>query len=84
MSDPLVDTDHDYTSTACQHRLHLRCRLTCKFCLVHCKCECHSQEWEDQLVVEAKAAIVEGDFLTSAELLRVIEKRRGEGWNSGS
>ena len=34
---------HDYTSTACQHELHERCRKNCKFCLATCKCECHGK-----------------------------------------
>lgn len=33
---------HLYTSTACVHGLHSRCRLSCKFCLVPCLCPCHS------------------------------------------
>lgn len=31
---------HVYTSTACQHGLHGRCRLVCKFCEVACGCSC--------------------------------------------
>lgn len=31
---------HFYVSTACQHGLHARCRLTCKFCTVPCACPC--------------------------------------------
>lgn len=33
---------HDYTSTACQHKLHGDCRKTCKFCGVACACTCHT------------------------------------------
>lgn len=29
-----------YTSTACQHGLHERCRRTCKFCGSSCRCRC--------------------------------------------
>jgi hypothetical protein len=34
---------HPHTSTACQHALHNRCRLVCKFCTSPCMCECHRQ-----------------------------------------
>jgi hypothetical protein len=34
---------HDYTSTACFHRMHERCRLQCKFCAAKCRCECHRE-----------------------------------------
>lgn len=30
-----------YLSTACLHRNHVQCRLTCKFCKVKCSCKCH-------------------------------------------
>lgn len=33
--------DHAYTSTACHHGVHNRCRLRCKWCQVHCACTCH-------------------------------------------
>lgn len=29
---------HHYISTACQHHLHNRCRITCKFCPAACAC----------------------------------------------
>lgn len=32
---------HDYTSTACKHLLHERCRRWCKFCSTPCRCSCH-------------------------------------------
>lgn len=32
---------HAYTSTACGHDLHHRCRRTCKFCDAPCECPCH-------------------------------------------
>jgi len=32
---------HPYTSTACGHGLHDRCRLSCKFCASPCMCQCH-------------------------------------------
>jgi len=32
---------HDYTSTACQHGLHERCRRSCKYCGSPCACNCH-------------------------------------------
>lgn len=32
---------HPYTSTACQHALHSRCRQSCKFCAARCMCACH-------------------------------------------
>lgn len=32
---------HDYLSTACLHNVHPHCRLTCKFCDVLCRCDCH-------------------------------------------
>lgn len=35
--------EHDYTSTACQHRLHDRCRQACKFCGAACGCGCHEE-----------------------------------------
>jgi hypothetical protein len=34
--------NHLYTSTACQHSLHSRCRRTCKFCETPCRCPCHT------------------------------------------
>ena len=34
------DETHSYTSTACFHGLHDRCRRTCKFCGVGCNCPC--------------------------------------------
>lgn len=33
--------EHDYVSTACQHRLHERCRQRCKYCDTRCLCVCH-------------------------------------------
>lgn len=36
-----MSTDHAYTSTACQHELHTRCRDVCKFCDARCACSCH-------------------------------------------
>ena len=32
---------HVYTSTACHHGMHDRCRKECKFCGVKCRCACH-------------------------------------------
>jgi hypothetical protein len=47
-SKPVIKTPpatvHDYLSTACFHGLHDRCRLTCKFCAVPCRCPCHGSE----------------------------------------
>lgn len=37
----MIDLGHIYISTACQHELHERCRLKCKFCQVECFCLCH-------------------------------------------
>lgn len=37
----LMTMRHIYVSTACQHDLHDRCRMTCKFCNDVCKCDCH-------------------------------------------
>ncbi len=34
---------HAYTSTACHHKQHKRCRKSCKFCAVACGCECHTE-----------------------------------------
>lgn len=34
---------HAYTSTACYHGLHDRCRRECKFCSVACACSCHEE-----------------------------------------
>ena len=36
-----AEEEHEYVSTACQHDLHDRCRLTCKFCSAPCRCACH-------------------------------------------
>lgn len=33
--------EHRYTSTACYHGLHGRCRVSCKFCGTVCECRCH-------------------------------------------
>ncbi len=38
---------HEYTSTACQHNLHARCRVSCKFCWSKCECSCHEKEKEN-------------------------------------
>lgn len=39
-------SEHIYVSTACQHDLHDRCRLRCKFCDKPCMCGCHHRpEW---------------------------------------
>lgn len=35
------ETIHDYTSTACLHGEHDKCRLVCKFCPTKCQCACH-------------------------------------------
>ena len=40
MTDPATNV-HDYLSTACYHELHARCRQSCKFCAIVCRCECH-------------------------------------------
>lgn len=32
---------HRYTSTACEHGWHARCRRRCKFCNEPCRCPCH-------------------------------------------
>lgn len=36
-----VKESHEYTSTACVHGQHDRCRLVCKFCYSPCECDCH-------------------------------------------
>lgn len=41
---PPMPPAHVYTSTACQHGLHDRCRKACKFCGVACACSCHATE----------------------------------------
>jgi hypothetical protein len=33
--------EHDYVSTACQHRQHTDCRRICKYCPALCLCVCH-------------------------------------------
>ena len=33
-------SEHKYVSTACQHGIHERCRLVCKFCDQSCRCNC--------------------------------------------
>lgn len=38
--------EHRYTSIACHHGSHNRCRLTCKHCDQHCRCRCHQPEQE--------------------------------------
>ena len=40
--------DHDYTSTACIHGVHNRCRQQCKFCSVKCGCICHAMQQLDR------------------------------------
>ncbi len=40
MSTPAKEQDHDYTSTACYHGKHDRCRRQCKFCSTPCRCSC--------------------------------------------
>jgi hypothetical protein len=37
----VVDSDHEYLSTACHHEIHDRCRFNCKYCDHPCQCECH-------------------------------------------
>ncbi len=39
---------HSYTSTACFHGLHDRCRRTCKFCGVGCNCSCGHPDRADE------------------------------------
>lgn len=39
-----VEEDDHYTSTACYHDIHKRCRRTCKFCDYECQCDCHEDE----------------------------------------
>jgi hypothetical protein len=34
----------DYVSKACQHGLHKRCRLSCKFCAARCGCPRHGDD----------------------------------------
>ena len=46
--------EHDYLSTACLHELHGRCRLTCKFCQIPCRCPCHTDESYDEKPAEEK------------------------------
>lgn len=42
---PSLDPElHAYTSTACHHDLHDRCRTACKFCGRLCDCACHDEE----------------------------------------
>lgn len=36
-----------YRSTACQHKLHDKCRLTCKYCEARCLCKCHEENPND-------------------------------------
>lgn len=43
---PPVPRVHWYTSTACLHLLHDRCRETCKFCSRPCLCKCHQPAME--------------------------------------
>jgi hypothetical protein len=43
-TDPEPDEMHVYTSTACHHDLHERCRRVCKFCDQPCGCACHDGE----------------------------------------
>jgi hypothetical protein len=43
-SDSALRGKHPYTSTACQHALHDRCRLSCKFCASPCMCPCHEAD----------------------------------------
>ena len=45
MTDP--PTWHVYLSTACVHKQHAECRVTCKFCPAQCVCVCHKQEGGD-------------------------------------
>lgn len=40
-------THHHYLSTACTHGLHVRCRMTCKFCEAPCRCQCHTRVLPD-------------------------------------
>jgi hypothetical protein len=42
--DEIPEFEHEYTSTACLHGLHDRCRKTCKFCAKRCACACHWPE----------------------------------------
>lgn len=37
-----TEQEHRYLSTACHHRLHTNCRLTCKWCPAACRCWCHA------------------------------------------
>jgi hypothetical protein len=41
-SQPDAETEHAYTSTACFHGQHDRCRQQCKFCGAKCACSHHT------------------------------------------
>lgn len=43
MENPTMPYNH-YRSTACQHKLHDKCRLVCKYCDKPCTCYCHAVE----------------------------------------
>ncbi len=61
-----AEREHAYTSTACFHGLHERCRKTCKFCDVLCRCLCHA-------ILSTEAGAVSLPLLTPREY-EVVER----------
>lgn len=49
---------HAYVSTACLHEFHPRCRMTCKFCTVPCRCHCHSSIHQQREVLTVPGGTV--------------------------
>ena len=62
---------HVYTSTACYHNLHERCRKNCKFCETPCACACHAAqpaaEHPEDSWIKQKAVEEDGAFIGVAQ-----------------
>lgn len=56
---------HVYTSTACQHGLHDRCRQNCKFCGTPCLCACGHVDTSAEFRITPEEAI---EYATDEEI----------------
>lgn len=75
--------EHSYLSTACGHKIHRRCRLTCKFCGAPCECRCHSDglEPDRELREQIQAAVAgaqEAGLDPADAVLRLLEDMHPE------
>lgn len=62
--------EHGYFSTACEHDLHDRCRLKCKFCDAPCFCSCHGSTAQAATGARAAGGESEMDLTPFADTIR--------------